>query len=151
MGKNKNDSHEFGVLFFQIVTKRGVLGTKSNALPWCLRIRLAGRRKFFNAIGRVEVVNLETMYWGHPLNYRFNNIKTPRTTYSMLGFFVAAVFLFLCSFFGLTIWWLSIFLSVTSIGLRHRCLVSTFVILVRPRELRPVQGSLCKGWFGLFA
>ena len=68
MGKNKNDSYEFGVLFLQIVTKWGVSATKSNVLPWCLRVRLAGRRKFFNAIGRVEVVNLETLYWGHPPN-----------------------------------------------------------------------------------
>ena len=62
----------------------------------------------------------------------------------MLGSSVAAVFHFLCSFFGSTTCWLSIFLSVTSIGLRHRCLVSSFVILVCPRDLETAQGSCVK-------
>ena len=69
----------------------------------------------------------------------------------MLGSSVAAVFLFLCSFFGSTICWFSMFLSVTSIGLRHRCLVSPFVVLVRPRKLEAARGLLCEGWCVVFA
>ena len=132
-------------------------------MPWCLRIRLVGSRKCFNA-GHHEIllkkINIcfweggggesRNNCWGTHWTNRFSNTNIPTMTCSMLDSFVPAVFLFLCSFLVSTIWWLLTFSSVTSIDLRQCCLVLTFVIFVRHRELGPVQGSLCKGWLCWF-